>query len=69
MNVGLNGEKGPANTLANAMPVARFATGEAEERYVDQAKRKAGPAGGKAPRRLAKRRREIAKTGANARWG
>ncbi len=70
MPIGPNGEKRPADTIANAVLVAKIATGEREEMYVDQAKRNAGLEGGKA--RAAKvskeRRSEIARGGAKARW-
>ena len=35
MPIGPQGQKRPADTLANALHVARIATGEAEEEYVD----------------------------------
>lgn len=69
MPTGPNGEKRPADTLANALRVARIATGEAEEEYVDTAKRRAGQKGGAARAKAlsAEQRREIAKQGARAR--
>lgn len=45
----------------------RIATGEAVETYVDAAKRKGGEA--RAQAISAERRSEIAKEGAEARWG
>ena len=45
--VGPNGEKRPDDPIANAVHIARLATGEAEEQYVDrcrpQARRPGGP--------------------------
>ena len=71
MPTGPNGEKRPADVVANAVHVMRVATGEAEEEYVDQAKRKGGLKGGKARAEAvsAERRKEIARNGAKARWG
>ncbi len=68
--VGPHGEKRPSETIANAVHVAKIATGEIEEEYVDQAKRNGGLKGGKArAESLApEQRREIAKKGAAARW-
>ena len=39
--VGPNGEKRPADTTAQAVMIGRIATGEADEEYVDAAKRRA----------------------------
>ena len=36
MPIGPNGEKRPADTLANALKVARIATGEETEEYVSK---------------------------------
>ncbi len=66
MPTGPNGEKRPADVIANAVHVMRIATGEAEEEYVDAAKAKGGKARAKAV--SAERRKEIAKAGAEARW-
>ena len=44
--IGPRGEKRPGDVIANAVLADRFATGEAEEEYVDQEKRppaKRGP--------------------------
>ena len=35
MPIGPNGEKHPADVIANAVLVSRIATGEAEEEYVN----------------------------------
>jgi len=71
MPVGPNGEKRPADVIANAVLSMQIATGDAEEQYVDQAKRKGGLKGGTARAKAvsADRRSEIAKEGAAARWG
>ncbi len=70
MPTGSDGEKRPADVIANAVHMMRVATGEAEEQYVDRAKRKGGLKGGKARADAvsAERRKEIAKEGAKARW-
>ena len=46
--VGPNGEKRPADTTAQAVMIGRIATGEADEEYVDAAKRRAERNDGKA---------------------
>ena len=48
MPIGPNGEKRPADAIAQAVMIGRIATGEAEEEYVDTAKRRAGRKGAKA---------------------
>ena len=70
MPIGPNGEKRPADVVANALHVARIATGEAEETYVDTAKRKGGLEGGKAQSSAlsAERRSEIARSAAEKHW-
>ena len=45
---GPNGEKRPGDTIANALHVAKIATGEVEETYVDVSKRPGGRKGGRA---------------------
>ena len=57
-------------TLANALHVARLATGEAEETYVDTAKQRGGQKGGKAraDSLAPEARQQIAKQAAAARW-
>ena len=71
MPTGPNGEKRPADVVANAVHTMRVATGEAEEEYVDACKRKGGLKGGPARAQAlsAERRRQIAKAGAAARHG
>ena len=46
--IGPHGEKRPGNPIANAVHVAKLATGEAEEQYVDTAKQAGGKKGGAA---------------------
>lgn len=71
MPTGPRGEKRPADPIANAVHVARIATGETKEQRADAGKRKGGRKGGKArAKKLSpERRRDIAKAGAAARWG
>ena len=71
MPTGPNGEKRPADVIANAVHMMRVATGEAEETYVDTSKRNGGKKGGEARAKAvsAERRSKIAKEGAKARWG
>ena len=71
MPIGPKGEKRPADVVANAVHVMRVATGEADETYVDTAKRKGGLKGGaaRASTLSSERRSEIAKQGASVRWG
>ena len=71
MPTGPNGEKRPADVIANAVHMMRVATGETEETYVDTSKRKGGQKGGEARAKAvsAEQHREIAKEGAKARWG
>ena len=70
MPIGPNGEKPPADLIANAVHVARIATGETEEEYVNPGKSAGGRKGGAARAKAlsAERRSEIAKHGAVARW-
>jgi hypothetical protein len=42
--IGPHGEKRPGDAIANALHVAKLATGEAEEEYVDESKRAGGRA-------------------------
>jgi len=69
--IGPNGEKRPSDTIANALHVAKIATGEAEEVYVDESKRPGGQKGGRARAAALtpEQRSEIAKIAATARWG
>lgn len=68
--IGSNREKRPTNPIANAVHVAKLATGEAEEQYVDQSKQAAGEAGGKARAETltSEQRHQIAKQAATVRW-
>ena len=68
--IGSHGEERPGNTIANAVHVAKLATGEAEEQYVDTAKQAGGRKGGKArAEALApEQRRHIAEQAAIKRW-
>lgn len=74
MPKGPRGERRPADVIGNAVHVMRIATGEIEDTRHDPGKeyaRKGGLLGG--PKRAAKlskkRRSEIAKKAAKARWG
>ena len=66
MTVGPNGERRPADTLANALKVAKIATGEDTEEHVS-ATSNGGTA--RAASLTPERRRQIAKKAAEARWG
>ncbi len=74
MPKGPKGEKRPADAIGTAVKVARIATGEIEEETEDDGKDKAAQAlgrkGGAArAKKLSKKRRtEIAKKAAKARW-
>ena len=74
MPKGPKGEKRPADVIGNTVKVMRIATGEEDEALTDDGKDKAavslGKRGGKArAETLSKKRRaEIAKSAANARW-
>jgi hypothetical protein len=71
---GPQGQKRPADTVANAIRVAKILTGEIEEEMGDSGKDKAAQALGKkgAPARRDKltpeRRAEIARAAARKRW-
>ena len=69
MPIGPTGEKRPADVIANAVHVAKIATGEIEEEYVDQTKRAGARTSGTArdSNLTPDQRREIAKKAA-ARW-
>ena len=75
MPIGPKGEKRPADVIGNAVAVAKIATGEADEAFVDDGKDQAavalGRKGGKArASRLTKEQRsKIARTAAQKRWG
>ena len=66
---GPNGERRPADTVANAIHVAKIATGEVEDE-MPSARRNGGMVGGKARRDALtpERRSEIARKAASARW-
>ena len=69
MTIGPHGEKRPSDTIANAVHVAKLATGEIEEEYIDAAKQASGRKGGAARAALPpERRRELAQEAAKARW-
>ena len=66
---GPNGEKRPADTVANAIHVAKIATGDAEDE-MPSARRNGGLVGGEARKDALtpERRSEIAQEAATARW-
>jgi hypothetical protein len=74
MAKGPKGEKRPADANQRAVMVARIATGEIEDKLTDDGKNAAavalGRMGGKARAAgmSAKKRKEIARTAADARW-
>jgi len=74
MPTGPKGEKRPADVIGNAVHVMRIATGEIEETLTEDGKNAAavalGRMGGKAraASMTAKKRKEIAKKAAKARW-
>ena len=74
MPKGPKGEKRPADVIGAAVKVMQIATGEAEEEYTDTGKNKAavelGRKGGQArAKKLSKKKRsDIAKKAAAARW-
>jgi hypothetical protein len=75
MPTGPKGQKRPADVISNAVHVMKIATGEIDEALTDDGKSKAavelGRKGGRA--RAAKlsgrKRKEIARAAAGARWG
>ena len=75
MPKGPKGQKRPADVIGNAVKVMKIATGEAEEDADDDGKDKAAQALGRkggaarAAKLSKKRRAEIAKKAAKARWG
>jgi len=75
MPSGPKGEKRPADPIGNAVMIAKIATGEIEDITTEDGKNAAavalGRMGGKARAAgmTAKRRKEIAKKAAKARWG
>lgn len=74
MPKGPKGQKRPADVIGNAVKVMKIATGEEQEELTDDGKDEAavslGRRGGKAraEKMTAKRRAEIAKKAAAARW-
>lgn len=74
MPKGPKGEKRPADVIGNAVTVMKIATGEEEEQYDEDGKDKAAKSLGKrggearAKKLSAKRRSEIAKLAAKARY-
>jgi hypothetical protein len=75
MPKGPKGQKRPADVIGNAIKVASIATGEEQEDFPaddgkDKAAQSLGRRGGKARASAlsAKRRKEIAKAAADARW-
>lgn len=75
MPKGPQGQKRPADVIGAAVKIARIATGEAPDELTDDGKDKAAQAlgrkGGKAraEKLTKKKRQEIAKKAAFARWG
>ena len=69
--IGPNEAERPGDTIANAPHVAKIATGEAEEIYVDKSKRPGGQKGGRAraDALTPEQRSKFAKEAAKARWG
>ena len=67
--IGPHGEKRPADVMANARHVARLATREAEEVFIDESKQAGGGEGGRARADAlpAEVRKEIAQQGVAAR--
>jgi len=74
MPTGPKGQKRPADVISNAVHVMRIATGEINEPLTHDGKNKAavalGSKGGKARAKKlgVRRRKEIARAGAAARW-
>ncbi len=73
MPKGPQGQKCPADVIGNAVHVMQITTGEVEDTLRDPAKeyaRKGGLRGGRVRAEVlsARKRREIAKTAAKARW-
>ena len=70
MPTGPNGEKRPADVIANAVLSMKIATGEVEEHRVNAGQSAGGRKGGRARAEAlsAERRRDVAREGAKARW-
>jgi hypothetical protein len=75
MPTGPKGQKRPADVIGNAVKVMRIATGEEAETYTEDGRNAAavtlGRMGGKARAAglSARKRKEIARKAAKARWG
>lgn len=69
---GPKGERRPADAIGNAVMIGRIATGEIEDLTTDDGKNAAavalGRMGGKARAMSSKKRSDIAKKAAKARW-
>ena len=70
MPIGPNGEKRPSNAVAAGVHIARIATGEAEEEYVDQERSARGRNGGeaRAAALTPTERKRISQRAIDARW-
>jgi len=70
MPKGPKGQKRPADVISNAVKVMRIATGEEEEESTDAAALARGKTGGsvRAAKLSPRKRKEIAKKAAEARW-
>jgi len=70
MPKGPKGQKRPADVISNAVKVMRIATGEEEEESTDAAALARGKKGGsvRAAKLSPRKRKEIAKKAAEARW-
>lgn len=71
MPTGPEGQKRPADPVANALAVAKIATREQDEEYANQGMREGGLKGGwaRAKKLTAEQRSKIAKKAASKRWG
>lgn len=71
MPKGPKGEKRPADVIGNAVHVMRIATGEVEERPLNEGQRKGGQKGAasRARKLTSAQKAAIAKKAATSRWG
>ena len=71
MSTGPNGEKRPADPIANAVRIGQMATRQVEEMYVNAGQSAGRRKGGAARDKVlsAERRSEVAARAAAARWG
>ncbi len=71
MRIGPNGEKRPADTIAQAVLIGKIATRQVEDPSVHAAKSVAGRKGAKvrSERMNSEQRKAVAKSAAAARWG